>query len=673
MRLNYLALLTALISAMLILLPYASQSSNIQAGVNVGCPFAITENVLASYPIYGNASLNYSIKSISICSISGMFGNFSIVNSSNGNIVYQRQLVANGISNVPTTFYLSFNTLKLSNKTYYAKINFSTVSTYNSSLSQFQMLYPANVVINKVSYEQSILQNSQVPFTISLQNKGQYASGKISLNISINGPANLKSNYSISGLSPGQYDNISVNLGAATAMGTYFVNVTASYISENALNTFRFATFHYSVNAPQSSGSTPGSIPSSSSSSPPPVAPQIVPIPSLLVSSVPLYINMLSGSSTISSISLKNTASSQETISISVPNQFANVFSLSANNITLSPAQSINIEIAVNASSSLPNGQHIIPVQIKATTIGGSTTQTEYVGLSTYQNYSDNPLAINQMNMINDTSMASDVLGIRPLQGQNSSSINIQTIIPAALVDNVSQIHSYGMASSTQFIKNAYVITWYPSKLPAGAETYGYYTINNPRNQGLLNSIQNVVVATSLPSTKDILRLIGQKLPIFYTNTTGTVQIEMLYTGIVSQPIYISLFGSQSISVLNSTQYVNATPNELITTTFEILPNSAGTGILDLYAYAIGANMSASFPVLTLPKAVSYYTASQGTQTPISQLAIDYAGGFAFIILLLVIISFIAMRTLSKPRYSQDRADTLKSIKANINRKPDGE
>lgn len=671
------ALLTLLILVSITLLSYASHISTVQANVTVGCPFAVTENVLSAYPIYGNASLNYSIITTYSCSISSMVGNFYIIDPSNGSILYNRQLIANDITKSPIVNYISFNTLNLENKTYYAKINYSKMGMYNFSEKQFSMLYPANIVINSVSYESSILQNSQVPFTIFLQNKGQYASGKIDVNISISGPTHTTYNYSIVGLSPRQYENLSISTNASSIPGIYSVNVTVSYKPENtAANILKSDHFSYSVTALQSSGNSPsGPV----ASSPPPAYPQITPIPSLDVSSVPLYVSLLTGSSTVSSITIKNTANATESISISVPEQFSNIFSLSATNLTLQSMQSISVEIFENASSNLQNGQRVIPIQIEASTDGITTKQMEYVGFSTYSNYTVNPLEMNQMNMVNNTNIASDILGIRYPQNQNLSNITIQTIIPEALIDNISQIQSYGIASSMHVVKNAYVINWYPSKLSVGAETYGYYVINKPKNQELLSQIQNVVISTSQASTEGTFRLINQKVPIFYTNTPNTVQIDLLYTGSVPKSLSIVLSGQASLKIMNSTQYVNATPNELIIKNFNILPGSeSGTSMLNLYVFAQDANLTTSFPILVLSNVTSTNNTVQESQLDQIPKSI---GGYPFevmlIIIMIAVIIFILVLKISHKfsmsYYDNQRAYKLKNIKININRKTESE
>ncbi len=654
-----------IIAALLLSTAYASASSSVQANVIVACPFKIALSALADYPLLGTAHINFTINSLDSCTSPSLPGYFSILSSSSGNVLYQKSISSGIISPTPVEYDYTFNTLALGNITAIAKVNFTNNGYSNQSEKTFQILNPANVIVTSITSQSQIIQNSPMQVFISLLNKGQYASGNILLNFSISGPRSSVFSVNATALSPGQSENVTVTLLNATiSTGSYTANVFAVYYYGNTLKDSSTKQFTYSVVAQSSpaQSTSGGSVGTASTGSP---------IAGLSILSTPLYVTLLDGTSSISSISLQNTGNAQETVTISIPSAFSNLLSVSADNLTIQPGDSITVDLLFNAPKGAISGRYIIPVNITTSSGLRRITQTEYVASSIYSNSSSNLVLLNQINMINNSDSAAGLLSIQNPQGENLSNIMLETSIPSTLVQNISQISTYGLPATIAAENGRYVITWSAGSLPKGSDVYAYYTIQNITTQTLLAKISNFAALPSQESPQNLLKIVNVNVPIVYTNSTATLQVDMLYTGTTPEPILFVLGGSSSIFIKNNTQSVNASPNDNIVRQFEIQtgPNPS-TVLLTLYVYSANANLSYSIPLVVLPK-----TAEQSTQIVVetggaqqSQLSHQDIAALSLVgvVILAAALVYIAKVGSRRVRYNPDRAYKLKRLSDKI-------
>ncbi|MEM0202146.1 MAG: hypothetical protein QXR73_03130, partial [Candidatus Micrarchaeaceae archaeon] len=216
-----------------------------------------------------------------------------------------------------------------------------------------------------------------------------------------------------------------------------------------------------------------------------------------------------------------------------------------------------------------------------------------------------------------------------------------------------------------------YIINWQVNSLPHASETYAYFTLLNVIQQALLSHVTNVMGVPSTVSPSNIIKVIGISVPTFYVNETGSINLTAFYTGTSSQGVNVSLTAPVGYTVRNSSQYFNVTPNSAFIKRFEVIPDSTGTMLLELYISTHGASLSYSIPALVLAKPIVTTTPT----TTVPQTAINaitksapYYATIALIILLIIIVIVIISRVASKPKYNSDRAEKLKQLRETMKR-----
>ncbi len=664
MRLIYVLLPAVLLLAFMVAMAFASTSANIQANVTVACPFKIGVNALPSYPLLGMGNINFTINSLDSCSYPTSNGYFSILNAGNGNVLYQKPITAS-ISQTPTEYDYTFNTLAIGNITAIAKVNFSTLNYYNQSERTFEILSPANIIITGFSSQSQIIQDSQMQFFISIENNGQYASGNIILQLSSNGPSNSIITFNAPSLSPFQTENITITSTNSTLdLGQYTANVFASYYFSNSLEHSALKSIGYSVVAQSSQSSGPTSSPV------PPPTPSISISPGLSITSAPLYITLLAGTSTVSKMSFLNTGTGNESISMKIPSEYSNLLQASATNVTISPGQSISIDLLFYAPLSATAGTHIIPVNITTKTKSTSSSQTSYVASTVYQSPPSGIMLLDQISISNNSNAADGIVSIQNANSKNLSSTVLQTSIPKSLVRNISSISTYGLPATITSHGTQYVITWNVANLPSDSGAYAYYTIKNITSDALLAQISNAAESASKPSQQSIFKVINVDVPIVYTNSNATVEADIVYTGTSPEQVTFFMGGSSSVVVQNASQSVLALPNQNIVKYFNIRAGvTPVTTILTIYIYSSSSNVSYTLPLVVLQNPSSYPTTTiqqQSQSSPSSPGLSTTQLSIVAIAILSIAVIYISQQSLRKPRYNPERAYKLKRLRDKI-------
>ncbi|MGC8662459.1 MAG: hypothetical protein ACP5RT_01590 [Candidatus Micrarchaeia archaeon] len=640
---------------------YASQNGTVTASVYVVCPgniiFSSNTNFAYLRPL--NITLNYTISPTSNCVIPILVGNFSLVNKFNQSMVYKKSITLYNISS-PIIKKISFGTNNIPNSTYYAELNFYEYSYPIHNYSPLFLLNPANIIMQVRASPNSAPAATQIYLITSLFNNGELASSNITININVSGPQSFNIYKVEPPSTPSAGENIIFTISNLSDAGSYNVTVNAYYnttLQNQTVRNISIAKTNFSI-YPIASSSTPSPIPS-----PIPVPKPITTLPSIGLVSAPLLISSVQGTSSISQISLINNGNATENVSISVPKIYSSIVSLSATSFAIKPNENLAVQLFFTSNSTLAPGTYIIPLNITASIQNRSSTTKEFLSFTVYSQSNPGKNILNQVLLANNTNLANGILQIHNPTNSTIFNLRISTIIPKLIASNISQISTYGLANNITESQSYYTINWLVSYLPKGGSAYAYYTISKPRNQNLLTNIQSIMTIPTYTQLAQ-LKVVEMNIPTFYSNSTGKISIEELYTGTSIQPVSILLIAPPGINISPSMYIVNASPNSILSQDFKIKASSPGTLMMSLYLSTQGFNTTYTIPIVVLPIP---------TNTTIPQAVVpskpSYLPGYiAAIILLLAILMFLGSRRRREPRYSEERVSSLKGIKEMIKR-----
>ncbi|MCL4373951.1 MAG: hypothetical protein M1360_04865 [Candidatus Marsarchaeota archaeon] len=642
---------------------YGSQSSSLNASVQVECPFALNLGMHSVYVRLPNQTANFSVHTTVNCTIPAMNGTFAIF-ASNGSQVYALPLNGIPANQSPLVHKLEFNPSSIGAGIYSAKASFTYFHFSNSSAAQqFMLGNPTNITIENFSTSNTITRFSTQNFYISLKNTGSFAvPNSISIKILTTGPYNssLKLPYNYS-LSPSQYINITVAMYNSTIFpGTYNALLNVTYPINGTNGKFlksAYKKISYTVVPPPPSP-------------PKPVPKPISPIPAFSLMSFPFFESLFTGQSTSAIIDIKNNGNATEYVNFTVPGAYVRLMQLSATRVSIQSKQTIGVTALLAAPTSLPSGTYVVPINITAA-IGNSTSQeTVYttISISNTTSVSVSP----SISLANNTHDASATVEIYNPTGKNLTNVEAKTLLPLSVAKSLSYIKPYGAPYSLSEANGSYVITWYLSSLQSHSSAYAYFTVSNVTSQTLLTHLTTIFSVPSVAAPSSILKIIDISVPTFYVSTTNRISVTSFYTGTSMQQITAYISAPPGVVVYNSTQHINATPNTAFTMGFPVTPSTAGTVLLDLYISTQGANLSYSIPVLVLARSAAVTTAT--TTIPAKPLpSIAYAslieyGAIAASVLVIAIAIIIAVRVRRRPRYDQERAEKLKQLRETMKR-----
>ncbi len=667
----FAALVLLLSLSSLAWLAFASTAqNNVTASVSVICPFALKYNVLPTYTRGTNVVMNYSVWTPSQCTINGLSGKFILKYKPTGNTVLAQNEVVNSVTQVSgnTLYYITVsNTLPMQLGNYTANLTFNNFMYTNSSVKTYDLIAPANVQVSNFTSAPSgtVTQNAAITFHSTLFDNGSLAATNVIVYINITGPSNTLITQSVPSMSPLTYQYMAISSGSVTGTsGTYTAKEYATFVSNTVVETSNNVTLQYTVVAP-----SPSSPPSSSG--PPPSTPPVVPVPGLSITTVPLLMVLVSGQQYAAYLGLQNTATNTEVINVSVPSDYSNLLQLSTNSLSLPSGQAANIGLLFS-SAGVPAGTYIIPLTVSAGISGAKpASQTEYLTFTVMMPSSaSSPTLTNEFTLTNSTTAATGIITIRSPSNASLDNATASLFVPLDAVANGGHIIAYGLPSKVVSVQGGFMLYWTVPYLPPGQVVYAYYSISKVLSQVTLMQARTSMVLQSAPAAQSILKVVNIELPTFYTNTTNEIDVYSLYTGTAQQPVSFILSGPSDLTVYNSAQTTNATPNQLLFTKFLIGPvPMSETLLFTLYVATGGANYSYSLPVLVVPRQLfSATTISPAPAFPLGTANLVEIGG-TVLFLILVILSLIAIRrSLGKPHYDKDRAEHLVRMREQIRR-----
>lgn len=522
---------------------------------------------------------------------------------------------------------------------------------------------PVNITVTNFTVPSTLGLNAPAVFFVSLQNSGGFASGNMTANLNVKGPStSFNTTYFAAPLSPFQNESLTISVVNASAFkGSYIATISASYIAKGSLQYTKSLSRSYTVINVQPQSNTNTSIPVHNSE--------------LSVSYVPLYTALISGTQSVSQIGIKNLLGSPESVNISVGSNYSKLISLSTSSSYLQPNQALNIQILLKAQSSNASiATYNIPITFNVNPASGSPSiLTQYITLTISNRTALQPRLLNDVIIANSTN-STGIIEVHSGSNQSINNATLVTTIPSNVTNNASSVKTYGLQANVSRVGGTYKMYWAIPYLPPAQVVYAYYKINNLADQQFPLHIQNLLLAPSILRATSILKVVNFSLPTFYTNSTNKITVSILYTGTSGQKVYFYLTAPPGINVYNATQITNATPNELLTKSFQIITNrNSGTIILNLYVNTQGANTTYSLPVVVLQNqstVIPPTTTIRATGSGISintKDVIKYAEIIVAIILIVLLI-YGVMVMLGRPRYKKARATELITIKEQIKR-----
>ncbi len=657
---SYYLILICILTAM----PYAS-SNLITANVTVNCPYGVQLSVLPVYPRIGIIRANYTVNTLSTCSVSNVTGYFSLTTNSIRVLYYSQSI--NQITKNVLTNQISVNSLTIPPGNYVAEVYLQKGGYENSSTADFELLPPANLSITSFSAGPA---NLSAPISIysTIINSGYYAANAINIKLHFTGPVSFNLTRSINPLSPGQDENTIITLYNATSIpGTYTVTENLTYYSDGTNIVSPSQTITYTVlPIPKHSTGSPFPITSGGSVSNFVTHPSISSISNIYVVAAPLYVSTNYGSSVISLLGLKSVFGNY-TVSLSVPDNFSKMLLLSTNRLTLQNSSTQYAQLVFNSTSANP-GTYIIPLNITYLSSTGQVRNTvDYFDfVSSTRNTNSPPVSISQqVQIINSSSSAQATIEIASVSNSIIRNATLYTYIPLS-VGNISQISTYGLPNNITATKTSYLIRWYVPIIFPNQPVYAYYNIKKPASQLQLSNIQNEFSVPSPINQSSIMKIVDVYISNIYQNSNGTLAVTVLYTGTAEQQIRFALSGTQNISILDPIAYINATPNELITHAFRISDdNYTGTVVSTLSVSTNGASYSepVEIDLLQTPAAI---TSKQLSGYPIITFMLMYRQWLieGVILIALIVIAIFAMKAIRgarfKPRDSRARIIRLR-------------
>jgi hypothetical protein len=645
-------------------------SASINATVLVQCPFGVNLNTHTVYPKLPNQTANFTIYTTVNCIISNMSGKFFIIES-NGSVVYTQSINNINATQKTSTYKFNFDPSNIPNGLQNAKISFTYFKFTNYSSNKILLNNITNVIIKNFSTSQKLLMHSNQQFYISLRNIGGFAlSNSISIKLRVIGPSNASlnfpSNYS---LAPLQYLNITATMTNLTVQpGNYKAMLNVTYPTNNTngiVLTSKYNVINYTVISPPVV-TKPIQLIS------PPI--HIITIPQFSLISFPFALSLNTNQSTLEIVKIKNNVNTTEYVNISVPGSYKNLVNLSATNLAITPKQTVGIDIAFTAQKIYPPGSYIIPININASILNSSASETAYTTLSIYNSTTSHLLP--SIILMNNTKDASGIIKITNPTNKNFTNMVVKAMLPINVTKSALYINSYGLPSQINTVNGSYIISWYINNLPTSSTTFAYFSISNITAQPMLNRISSLLTTEPIPVSSSILKIVDIDVPTYYVNSSNYIRITLLYTGTQKQKIAFYLTGPINATIYNSTQYVNATPNEVFTKTFLIKPSSSGTMMLNLNINTENATLNYSMPTLVLPKPTSINVTNTTKQILITPeipyiiskiLTIKYLGMAVGLIIFLVLIIYM-LKSRNKSKYSSDRAEKLRRIRETIKR-----
>ncbi|MDE1768556.1 MAG: hypothetical protein KGH62_04250, partial [Candidatus Micrarchaeota archaeon] len=389
---------------------------------------------------------------------------------------------------------------------------------------------------------------------------------------------------------------------------------------------------------------------------------------------LPTYTSTKVGEITQSQLEIQNTWSTPEYVTLAAPQSFAGVILFSANSLYLTPGQSVSVNLEIRSGQDVQPGVYIVPIQISSTTAAGiNTKETEYLSMDIYNGSSAVPSTATQINLLNNSHSITGTILVQSANNTGISNTMLQTILPIAVTDNISNIKAYGIQNNVSIVNGQYVIDWYLNYLPKHQQAYAYFTIDNPTSIPGVAFLKNTLVPTTLLQKRQSVNIVGVYLPTLYVDSSGKITVTGIYTNSTAQKVTFTLKGPSDIPIQNATQVINATLNQTITSTFTVqIGNITGTRLFYLdVSTPSGTNINDTLPVFIIQKPQYSITVPTNAASLSPQLQKNLElGAIAAVAIIAAIYLIMRISERSRRRSQREALDKLKSQITNPNVPP---
>jgi hypothetical protein len=530
---------------------------------------------------------------------------------------------------------------------------------------------PANLAITNFSVPATISVNAPLDIFLQLQNGGGLATSNITLGIYIecdNKSTNFT--YVVSPLSPYQGESFVISLyNKTTIIGPHNISIVALYHSNGTARYASSAKGNYDVVSMQN----------------PPIrnAAQVMQSNDLQVTYIPVYTTLFSGSEVVSEIGVKDTGQKPELLNISTGKNYSSLITLSTRSLYLQPDSPLYVQFVLKAQGNKENTTtYVIPMNFTITPQNGTPSALPENIAFTIKNMSSSEAGLlDEVTLINSSNSTTGIIEIYSAKNTSINNATIVTYLPISVAKNISSIKTNGLQANITEQNKTYKITWSLPYLPAGQVQYAYFQISNLENPQFPFHVSTVLTMPSVLRPTSLIKIVNFSLPTFYTNSTEKMGVDVLYTGTTEQKVYFYLTAPPGVTISNSTQVVNATPNQFINKDFMVKTgNTPGTMIFTIYIDSQDTNITYSLPIVVLqntqvglPAPTTTKEQSESGGSTASSIHINIKDYIAYIIaavaiLLIVLLIYGVMLLLNRPSYNRQRMKKLMDVKDQIKR-----
>ncbi len=504
---------------------------------------------------------------------------------------------------------------------------------------------PANLTLSSFYVPRTIGQGAPLVISGVIGNSGGLATGNITVEVALAGSnGKIIYSYAAAPLSPMQNESIVISANSPLPVGSYAATITASSYGTAP------AQESYSVNV----------LNSGIASEP---QPQNAHPSMFLFKHLPIYMSVTNGSESVFNIGITNTNSSTETIALSIPSNFSQIATLSSTSEYLPPGSTVYVQMMVKGIATGNATAYSIPLGVDVYNGPALRGTSAYAMRLVVIGKTAAPMVLQTIALDNSSTLSGTV----QVTGMgNAASATLVTQLPRS--DGTSGIHTSGLPASVTSSGDYYYIYWSLPSMNGSQSVYAYYTTSY-NSTALPYTTQFTALAQ--PSPNEEIRIINFSLPTFYTDSRGSIAVEALYTGTKPDSLDFYVSAPPGVTVVNSTQVINATPNQLVTKRFALeTGGAAGTVILELYVTSSSANITYSLPVIVLQKG-QLQGASPGNTGGTAYGAFTLGSlvpylPYAAAAILIGILIYATILISGKPRYNSKRAKKLMAIKEEL-------
>jgi hypothetical protein len=547
--------------------------------------------------------------------------------------------VTNGVINLSSS--------NLAPGRYTAQFSVSSSNYNTAGTTDFYVIQPAKLLITNFTVQpNSTTLGSPISLIQTMSNLGGLIAENPTLNIGISGPNTFFDfiHQKLDEIEPNGIQTITTQLvGDSAVAGIYTINENVSFSSNLTVNNVTYSSGRLFSNAQKGSYTVIYDKSSSYNfSSGLPVPP--ISIENISIISMPVYTAVLIGNTTTSYLGMENTASYTTHVTIEASNISYGKLIASTKAFTLTNGDSEYVQFVFTPYLNASPGIYTEPLNI-----------TTYKGFNATANGTSSVIyLVLNIEQKKKAALESDLQETLTNHNNIGGSMNIYNPTNTTINSTVVSLKfpSFALQASTLSLTGAETniatsggntsLEWLlPSIQPGHSVQLGYSISNIIDTQLLLEPATNI--ASKSGATAPIFTLINSTSANLTVGTNGTLKITGLYQGVHQSALTLSL-SSNSTNVKNSEELVkNVGQEQIISTTFTIVPNTITTTVLKLGIKGQNINESYYIPVQVSPKSTLLSRFVKAVESDILYIA-------ATVIAIVLLIAALQLVTTELPK-----------------------